>query len=482
MSNEENKFDDLLRSKFEERNFSFSEENWEKAERALEAGRRRKKVLWFTLIFLGGLMVGITVMLPFINKNSSNEKLISENISKPKEESLSKPEERVKEIKGENNDATSFTERKATEEKTVSAESTGSANQKSNSVSLPKEKNISGNLVKNNLSKEKQKEQLIQFSSTKKINEEEHTSPIVEVNNSKEIPAEKRKKSKDENTKEDFGGTFFIGMNSKLDSAAQEKVKKDISFLQAKIDSMDKQIAKMISKDSAKTKKDSVINIASIPAAKKDTSTADYYQKPKPKSYFTFSAGANYVRGWYKDTIEGRGWNPTAGFSYTHPLNEKFSLSLGASYHSISNLIQSDLIFKSDSVSFGTTSSVTQITTKKLHYAALSLAMNYTFSKNMIYLGGNYSYLVQSSNTITSYVSSDGIISYTQAAKKTNGYNKAFNSYDAGAFIGYKRKLYRNWGIAGEVYYNFMDVKKDSYFRKYFERNKGARLMLTYDF
>ena len=477
MSTNENKFDDILRSKFEEREFPFSEENWDAVESKLESERKRKRFLWFALVFLGGLTAGIALMLPFINKKSEvKTEMIVQNIRQPQKE---KPAVEIKkEITEEKNNFAPVVSPKPASEEKLFAENKIREEKKEKRNSSP-EQNLTAEM------KQEKKDASI------KVNDQKESFPNVPVKpiKNEEIKSEQQesKETKEKNsqteTASDFSGTVLVGMNSKTDSASEVKIKKDISYLQAIIDSMDKQIEKMVSKDSVKTKKDSSSVVLSSAPSKKDSTPQDYYSKEKPKSFFTLSAGENYVRGWYKDSIEARGWNPTAGFSYTHSVNEKFSFSLGAFYHSINNLTQSNLLFQSDSISFGTVSSITQITTKKLHYAALSLALNYTFSKNMIYLGGNYSYLLQSTNTITSYVSTDGNISYTQAPTKTNGYYKAFNSYDAGAFIGYRRKLYRNWGIAGEAYYNFMDVKKDSYFdRKYFERNKGARLMLTYDF
>src|ERR1035437_7731677 len=73
---EEDKFDEIIRSRFSEKEFLFDEENWEKAEAMLDKKKRRRAAFKWSLIFLFGLFTGIAGMLPFIgnkNEKSGNE-------------------------------------------------------------------------------------------------------------------------------------------------------------------------------------------------------------------------------------------------------------------------------------------------------------------------------------------------------------------------------------------------------------------------
>ena len=60
---EQEKYDELIRQKFAEKEFIFNEENWEKAEKILDLSKRSKKIFWWSSIFLTGLITGICVML-----------------------------------------------------------------------------------------------------------------------------------------------------------------------------------------------------------------------------------------------------------------------------------------------------------------------------------------------------------------------------------------------------------------------------------
>src|SRR5665213_847524 len=72
--NEQEKFDDLLRSKLSERDFPFDETNWDKAEGMIEKSEKKKKYGFISLVFFAGIMVGAAIMYPFIyNANSSNQ-------------------------------------------------------------------------------------------------------------------------------------------------------------------------------------------------------------------------------------------------------------------------------------------------------------------------------------------------------------------------------------------------------------------------
>src|SRR3990172_7307148 len=67
---EEDKFDEIIRSKFSEKEFLFDEENWEIAEAMLDSARRRKSAVKWSAVFLIGLLAGVGLMLPFVGNNN----------------------------------------------------------------------------------------------------------------------------------------------------------------------------------------------------------------------------------------------------------------------------------------------------------------------------------------------------------------------------------------------------------------------------
>lgn len=79
MMNQEDNFDDLIRQKFDEKEFVFNDENWEKAEKKIDAVRRLRKIYLWSSIFIVGLIIGIALTFLFVEKvNNENSKNSSE--------------------------------------------------------------------------------------------------------------------------------------------------------------------------------------------------------------------------------------------------------------------------------------------------------------------------------------------------------------------------------------------------------------------
>src|SRR6185312_11428753 len=66
---EKEKFDDILSSKLNERDFPFDEHNWEKAEAKIERAEKKRRYGLIAGIFAEGILVGAGIMYPFINTN-----------------------------------------------------------------------------------------------------------------------------------------------------------------------------------------------------------------------------------------------------------------------------------------------------------------------------------------------------------------------------------------------------------------------------
>ena len=83
---EEDKFDEIIRSRFSEKEFLFDEENWEKAEAMLDSGKRRKSAVKWSAIFLLGLFAGVALMFPFVgNINETNVNHVGQMSNRVKE-------------------------------------------------------------------------------------------------------------------------------------------------------------------------------------------------------------------------------------------------------------------------------------------------------------------------------------------------------------------------------------------------------------
>jgi hypothetical protein len=67
------KYEELIRQKFEEKEFIFNEENWEKAEKMLDSAKKSNRVLWWGTVFLIGIITGSCIMF-FITKKHTPAK------------------------------------------------------------------------------------------------------------------------------------------------------------------------------------------------------------------------------------------------------------------------------------------------------------------------------------------------------------------------------------------------------------------------
>lgn len=70
---EEEKFDELLRSKLSEREFFFDEMNWQKAETMLKRRLQTRTIMRYAAVFLGGLMLGAAVVYSLSGKWNSDK-------------------------------------------------------------------------------------------------------------------------------------------------------------------------------------------------------------------------------------------------------------------------------------------------------------------------------------------------------------------------------------------------------------------------
>src|ERR1700741_2983907 len=114
MSTEQENFDDLLKSKLDEKEFTFNEANWDKAEKLIIETEKKRKRRIIGFIFFIGMLLGVCVMIPFISgknnvekKDLSNKKIDNKTVNEVKPES---------EIEGSNKTIKTNSDKKLTQE------------------------------------------------------------------------------------------------------------------------------------------------------------------------------------------------------------------------------------------------------------------------------------------------------------------------------------------------------------------------------
>ncbi|MEO6904015.1 MAG: hypothetical protein ABI315_12840 [Bacteroidia bacterium] len=482
----QDEFEDLIRKKMAEKQFVFSEKNWEKVEKQLDTNKRSKKIFWWSLLFIGGIISGMFIMLPVNRKYKTN---------------LTKQQSVENTGKGNLNT-------KITSSKSVNLKTNADSDNK-NSSENPSE--IKGNIIENKLDAEN-KNQLNNenrnnenntvenkivmntTSSASRLNKKENKTELVDQNiiNSKENLNELKEKKNASSLTSSNETTKLTNSANHLNSSKKRKKVADNKILKQTndvvsaltilkgvgtpllgIDGLDQQIKYPIK--SSKSKSQHKINATSNSGLGSST-------------IYSLDAGTNYEVGWnYNGIKEAKGFNPILGLGITHFYNSKWSLFIGAQYGSIAYLKTSEKKFTTKNYSFGYNYSDTIIDTKWLHYAVLPLMLQYQVNnKNSFSIGGSVSYLVNSVNTI-SYNKritdpNQTNNSSTNGNKKlTNGYYaNDFNQWDASLMMGYRRRLSNRFDITTIVNFGLLDIKKNLNENKR-ERNSGIKIIISYN-
>jgi hypothetical protein len=454
-------FDNIFRSKFNNRKLEVDEQNWENIRSKLEASREKKKRLKWFFIYILGLVCGAAMMLPFAMK--TNHQVLSTELTERsglvKNKKSSTPESAARE-----NDTQSYFH--LNPEKLIAANKQTETRKKHESsslkfVSLSKKEN-----VKQTVAYVPENAGNMELSGMKKASASE---PINEIESDEQTKNRKK-----------VATSLEVTLTNE---PKHEVIKPDANLVaRAKADSSIEHL-KTISGDSishALQLADSSIHVAGA-----NIETASYTPNTRSKSnVWSIEAGTSFSLGWkYGDTVEGRGLNPFMGLGFTHVFNSKWELHTGIDASTVGHLSSSDHQIKHIYSSFGYQSSDSVISTNWLVYVTLPLRFDFRLNnKNSIGVGVSFSYLIGSSGKIASFdQSADKGITNRKVSGPLNCSN-GFNLYNSSIMIVYRRKLTNR--ISAEVlpYFGLSDLKNNDFFsRKSFERDSGIKLLIRFD-
>jgi len=439
-------FEDIIQSKLSsETQFSFDEENWEKAEEMIASFRQKEKIRKGTFLFLSGLILGIIIMWPFINKTEKASGFISQI-----PESIVKQKSISEEQKLPDNISLPSPAKTNNNKLPVKTNKTNTSNVRPDQVAEPISKTYSDLMVptakekSNSTAKTKQKISAHRFKLPAAIAEIDDAAHEQTVNKIKE---ESKENSKINN--------YLITSN---DSSIT--IDSDNALVILPIDSISKNTVAVIKKYSAGKL-----------ISDKEKANSEY---SKSLQLYVF-VGGNYLKG---GTV-----NPIQGFELIKPITEHWAAGTGVNYTLLNinsnNAVKT--IVTNTTYDFGYTSDVVQIKTNDLHYIVVPVFAQYTINeKNAVIMGVNNYMLFTVSNNYSTYQESYGN-KQNVTSGKTFGYSGGFNPYDIGILIGYKRSLFHNISIAMYMNYGLMNVKKNGYYTdNTFERNVSGQMMLIY--
>lgn len=548
---EQEKYDELIRQKFAEKEFIFNEENWEKAEHALDLSKKSKKIFRWSSVFLIGLITGICITLLFdkgidrlmnpTKDKSSEPNTIEQRLSSQKHNAKSKKQNKNLAVHLPSSETKEeiMSETDADEDVAPATNAPGTVNnteEKSDQETYTTLKGntkdvIAFNSQQNALEKKRKEKKATLFTKTfnnntsqsaikhsskkeataekKAIKKGKHTTllnstqQLVSAGTAKNTTAAPTKKAgtttnaktssltKNNSKKTDLTGKKLIPvvsdsselLNAEMKDTAElkEMDQKQLVVADSLSDSV-KQEVKMLVADSLQSKADSSLahNKALEPLPIDGLASI---------TLVSIDAGANAQIGWqYANVVEGRGITPIGGVGITHYFNQKLSFYSGLQYNGIAYLKASSKTITTTSYGFGSTTMESVIKPGILSYLAIPLTFQYHFNDaNAVFAGGNFAFLLNKKNKIElNYTSitpvpSTNSVSNLEQKTTTNYYAKAFNPFDAGVCVGYRRKLSSHFTMNAIATYGLVDIKKNDFFsQNKLERNSSLKLVLSY--
>jgi hypothetical protein len=471
---EQEKFDDLLRSKLEGRDFPFDETNWDKAEEAIDRSEKKRRYGIIALIFAAGIGVGIAVMLPFINNTKSpgtvtpqpSQQAVAANSLNP----------------GNTITANSGVQSQAQQTVTGNSSTVTQATTPQNNTPGKKNQKVSADSAKQysyvRPASERRKKRKGQTGFSPANN------AAITYTRTHDENSPWAKSGKADNTTEQNNNTQS-GNTSEVSSAGANKTPNTTSQAVQQNNN-----TTSVSKQADSTHTSPPIAINDTANKKRDssaTTTLSSNTPPpaKPAKYshtlLSLDAGAGYSLGWEKEGgKQGNGLSPVFGISATHNFSKTISVFAGVQFNSLTNI---NTLYSNSSTQydFGSYTNVNSVTLKTLYYMAIPLKIQYTIlTDNIISLGITPLYLVNTSSTVVSYQQNYYGVSGNTAATKP-GYMDGINPWDAQLTLAYRRKI-NHFTVSAEYYYGLLDIENNSFFENnVFERNSGFRLLLSFD-
>lgn len=491
MNNEE-KFKNSIRELFDEKQFSYDADNWEAASRELDKKENRKKRFLFFLFAILGLGIAVSgyFLVPLKMADRTGAQLNTKEVSRTTSllnDHAGQQQKDMKETTTRNTVGKTVTENRPLINKPSNLG--GAKNvvpQSSLLASAPGDK------------AEQVNAKAVLFAEMRKMKQKNRKTELpvamgtIRADMSRHLNAatssQNREDSNENKSKEVVGANNGLpdGVAAPLltDKDLQQKDSGQTpeAVAMVKTDQTDEPAGKsvtLIKDTSSKTNPEPLAPVATEGAVLQPT------VQNAPKTNFLFAeAGAYFNFGWqYKGSAEATGINPYVGLSYLTKLSDKLAFSFGAYYTTLSNLKLDTKVIKTPRVVFGEENDVIAITPVTLNYLLIPAKIQYSIdAKQAVTLGYNLGYLFDVQSNVQTYSEGFSGVVGNKTSYKTRGYMEGFKTFNSQIAIGYRRMLYKNLWINGEILYGLTDLRDNTFFGINFkEKMTGLKISLTYD-
>jgi opacity protein-like surface antigen len=199
----------------------------------------------------------------------------------------------------------------------------------------------------------------------------------------------------------------------------------------------------------------------------------------KDDRFFAF-AGNSFLTGYgsYKRDLF---FNPEVGVGYEEVLAEHWSANVSLAYFMI-NGVRHSADFTSTQLDFGFNSTVTTVSTLKLHYGYIPVKFNYDLNRRTSFsLGAGVSYLINSQSLIT-VKEVDNFDENEVDRRREWGYVGGYRTISGSLLAGYEFRLTENMTFDLDYQYGLQKITLENIYGQISEdRNSRLRVMLKYN-
>jgi hypothetical protein len=478
MNNEE-KFKKSIKDLLDERQFSYDADNWDQASLQMDKKEKRNRLFLFFLFCFIGLGIGVIRYL-FLDKNIDKAQF-EQTVSKKSSGSsdVENPETARKEKIGEHSIESGSFELNSEEKTTLknnrwnSVKDDDKIKNQSLSKSLPANTNFEGG------------NKALSFRKRPKLEKSTAKNSLQLANESVAIKNDHDTLNSKTEIFENSSNSGRVDTSRSMDRISAAVYQKDSAnaLPGTEVNENEKDEILMnglqaIKNDSNGTKK-IIVSIAKDSVIAAPQPTINYVQKT---NFIFAELGGIFNLGWkYQGSREASGITPYFAVGYSTQVSSRLAISIGIGYSELRNLKYNVKVIKSTKVLFGEESDVTAITPVKLNYVNIPAKMEYIIDdKQNITIGYNWAYLLDVKSQVETFTERAGV-KEDKTSSKLAGYREGFSKYNSQIAIGYRRKMYRNFWLNGEVFFGLSDIRDDAFFGlDLYERLTGMKFGITY--
>lgn len=173
-------------------------------------------------------------------------------------------------------------------------------------------------------------------------------------------------------------------------------------------------------------------------------------------------------------------FNPELGLQYENVMTEKWSTSVSLSYFQVSGVVHNAEFYQTQ-LDFGYHTTLTKVSTEKLHFAYLPIQLTFNINKrNAFTTGLGLSYLINSESIVTiSELDNFGEKELDQYSQW--GYLDGYKPLNASVLLGYEFRLTPTLAFEVDYQYGFSKITRSNIYQQLDEdRNSRLRVMFKY--